>query len=181
MVSLVQGMAIGVFAAIIGVPLTVTQALALLPVSIAVCLLGGVFGVLVLSNISSPQAANQLFPSIMLPQYFLAGVFSPVQVLPPYLAILSRISPLRYAVDLTRNIFYAGHAEYALVILDGVALNLVIMVAMFLAFLVVGTFLFVRSERNRKNNLPHKPMAAAAGVPCPTWCRRNYVVDKLFR
>jgi hypothetical protein len=29
------------------------------------------------------------------------------------LDILSKISPLRYAVDLTRGIFYAGQPEYA--------------------------------------------------------------------
>lgn len=85
----------------------------------------------------------------MLPQFFLAGVFNPIRVLPWYLDILSRISPMRYAVDLTRGIFYAGQADYPDIVLQAPMLNLGIMIAAFLIFLVIGTYLFVRSERNR--------------------------------
>jgi ABC-2 type transport system permease protein len=56
---------------------------------------------------------------------------------------------MRYAVDLTRGIFYAGSPEYSKVVLQEPAPNLVIMTAAFLVFIVIGTFLFVRSERNR--------------------------------
>ena len=51
-------------------------------------------------NLSSQRAASQIFPFIMLPQFFLAGVFNPIKVLPWYLELLSLISPMRYAVDL---------------------------------------------------------------------------------
>ena len=110
-VALAQGVAVVLFGLLIGVPLTVAQVLSLLPVAIVVCLLGGAFGVLVLGNISSQRAANQIFPFVIFPQFFLAGVFSPIQVLPIYLDVLSRISPMRCAVDLTRNAFYRGRPE----------------------------------------------------------------------
>jgi ABC-2 type transport system permease protein len=88
-----------------------------------------------------------------LPQYFLAGVFLPVNELPFPLNILSRIAPLRYAVDLMRGVFYGGSttygADYDKVVLAPPVLNLTVLAVMFTGFLVVGTAMFVRSERNR--------------------------------
>jgi len=76
-------------------------------------------------------------------------VFSPIKRLPIYLDVLSHISPMRYAVDLTRSLFYTGQPEYPKVVLDGVFINLIVMSAMFALFLVLGTYFFVRNERNR--------------------------------
>jgi len=134
---------------VIGVDISLGQLLGLIPTAIAACLLGGSFGVIVLSRLSSQRAAQQLFPFVFLPQFFLAGVFNPVKVLPWYLDVLSRLSPLRYAVDLTRGVFYAGTDERDLVVLQPVGANLLIGGAMFVVFLVTGTWLFVRGERNR--------------------------------
>jgi ABC-2 type transport system permease protein len=69
--------------------------------------------------------------------------------LPPYLDIISHIAPLRYAVDLMRGVFYAGSPEYSKVVLDPPLFNLGVMAALFVVFLAVGTWLFVRMERNR--------------------------------
>lgn len=149
LVSIAQGITIVLFSALIGVPISGAQLLGLTVVAIIVCLFGGSFGVLVLANLSSQRAANQIFPFIMLPQYFLAGVFSPIQILPWYLDILSRISPMRYAVDLTRAIFYAGQPDYPEVVLQGLFFNMVIIVVLFAVFMIAGTWLFVRGERNR--------------------------------
>src|SRR5437588_714924 len=86
---------------------------------------------------------------IFLPQFFLAGVFSPVSILPWYLEIFSLLSPLRYVVDLIRDVTYAGRAEYHKVVLFDAGLNLLAMATMFVIFMVVGTALFVRRETNR--------------------------------
>src|SRR5437773_584665 len=80
-----------VFGFAAGVPLSVEQLAKLVPVAIAVCLFGGAFGILVLSNLSSQRAANQIFPFIMLPQLFIAGVFAPLRNLPWFLSVLSLI------------------------------------------------------------------------------------------
>lgn len=148
-VAVAQGFGLIALALVIQVPMSLRQALSLIPVSVAAALLGGAFGVVVLSRIGSQRAAQQLFPFVFLPQFFLAGVFNPVQVLPWYLEILSRISPLRYAVDLTRGVFYAGTDEGPLVVLDPLVLNLLVVGGLFALFLIVGTAVFVRGERNR--------------------------------
>jgi len=102
-----------------------------------------------LSLVRSRRAADQIFPFLLLPQFFTAGIFAPIKVLPLYLEILSLLSPLRYAVDLTRGIFYWGQPEYDRIVLTTPLANLAVIGASFAIFMVVGTFLFVRSERNR--------------------------------
>src|SRR5258708_7893553 len=61
------------------------------------------------------------------------------------------ISPIsRYAVDLTRAVYYLGQpAAYNKVVLASPFINLLIMIGMFVIFLVIGTTIFVRSERNK--------------------------------
>lgn len=149
-VAMIQAVVIVLFGvAFFGVRLSIAQIVLLLPVALLICLLGGAFGVLVLSLFSSQRSANQIIPFLIFPQFFLAGVFAPVRVLPWYLDILSKITPMRYAVDLARGIFYAGSPDYAKVVLLSPVVNLLVMVAMFVVFLLVGTLLFVRNERNR--------------------------------
>ena len=148
-VSLVQGVSIVLFAVVGGVNLSPARLLGLAPVAIVSCLLGGAFGVVLLGNFSSQRVANQVLPYLIFPQFFLAGIFYSVKVLPLPLDILSRLSPLRYAVDLTRDVFYAGSPDYDKVVLAGPLTNLLVIVVMFVVFLVVGTTFFVRRERNR--------------------------------
>lgn len=148
-ISMLQGVAIILLGLIIQIPISTPQALGLIVVGFVACLFGGAFGVVILSNISSQRAANQIFPFLILPQFFLAGIFNPINDFPWYLDILSRLAPMRYAVDFTRSIFYLGQPEYPLVVMDGIAMNLLIMTILFVIFLMVGTWIFVRSERNR--------------------------------
>jgi ABC-2 type transport system permease protein len=149
LVALAQGIAILGFGAVLGVRFTAVELLGLAIVAVAICLYAGAFGVVILGNISSQRAAQQIFPFVMLPQFFLAGVFNPIDRLPWYLDALSRISPLRYAVDLARGAYYADRPEYSKIVLAAPGFNLAIIAVLFAVFLVVGTWMFVRNERNR--------------------------------
>ncbi|MFN8525876.1 MAG: ABC transporter permease [Chloroflexota bacterium] len=149
LVALSQGIGVVLFGLIMGVQISPSQVAALVPVALVICLFGGSFGVLIMSNLSSRRLAQQIFPFVMLPQFFLAGVFNPIKVLPLPLDILSHISPMRYAVDLARGAFYTGQQDYSAVVLLAPAVNLAIMAGMFALFLGTGTFLFVRRERSR--------------------------------
>jgi ABC-2 type transport system permease protein len=57
--------------------------------------------------------------------------------------------PMTYSIDLARNIFYAGKPELAFTVLHPVWLDLAVSLAFFLVFTIVGTYLFVRTDRNR--------------------------------
>jgi ABC-2 type transport system permease protein len=149
-VAFAQALVLVVFGAVIGIPLNWVTLPGLLFVALVTCLLGGAFGLILLATMGSQRAANQIMPFLVFPQLILAGVFNPLKGLPLYLDLASKIAPLRYAVDLTRAIYYAGQpAIYQKVVLAPPAVNLLIMTAMFVVFLVAGTFLFVRSERNK--------------------------------
>ena len=149
MVALAQAAPLILFAIVLRVPLTALDILLLVPVAVLGCLVGGSFGLLGMSVINDQRAANQIFGFILLPQFFLAGVFNPINVLPWYLEILSLISPLRYVVDLFRGVVYMGRPEYHKVVLLDPEINLMVMALMFAVFVVTGTALFVRRETNR--------------------------------
>ncbi|GAC1373949.1 MAG: hypothetical protein NVS2B12_31630 [Ktedonobacteraceae bacterium] len=149
LVALLQAVVVLLFGLVIGIPFTLPVLLGLFVVALLVCLLGGSFGLILLSSFGSQRAANQILPFLIFPQFFLAGVFSPLKNLPWYIDILSRIAPLRYATDLTRSIYYIGRPEYNKVVADGPLFNVVVMALLFGVFLMVGTTVFVRSERNK--------------------------------
>jgi ABC-2 type transport system permease protein len=146
LVALPQALGIIAFGFILQIHMGPDQLARMVLAMLAIALFGGAFGVIVLANLSSQRAANQIFPFVMLPQFFLAGIFNPIQNLPLPLDILSHLAPMRYAVDLLRDAFYGSTSK--VVLLDATS-NLAIIGALFAVFMVVGTFLFVRAERNR--------------------------------
>lgn len=149
LVAFAQIVGVLVLGVILQVPLDWGQLLNLLPFAFVVAFFGGAFGILVMANLGGQRAANQVFPLIMFPQFFLAGVFNPIKSLPPVLELLSRISPMTYAVDLFRSVYYAGTPAYDQVVLFGTLVNIAVIGVLFFLFFSVGTILFVRGERNR--------------------------------
>jgi len=149
LVALPTGLGIIVVGLLIGVPLSPLVLLAIVPVSLAIAIYGGAFGLIILANMSSQRTANQIFPFVLLPQFFLAGVFNPIHELPLPLAVLSALSPLRYAVELMRNVVYGLQPGVAAPDMTPAPINAAVMAASFLVFLAAGTLLFVRAERNR--------------------------------
>lgn len=148
-VAFIQAIGVVIFGLLIRVPISIHQLLILVPVGLVSCLLGGAFGVLVMSQLKSQRAANQIFPFLIFPQYFLSGAFTPIKNLPWYLFILSRISPMTYAVDLTRSVYYLGEPDYKRLVLYNPLFDLVIIAILFIIMLFVGTYYFVKNERNR--------------------------------
>ncbi len=146
LVAMPQAIAIIVFGFVLGVRFTLPTLIELLVASLLIAVYGGAFGVLILSRLESQRQTNQIFPFVMLPQFFLAGIFNPIANLPWYLEILSRIAPMRYAVDLVRDVFYAGGPRIPLAELPA---NLGVIAAEFVVFMILGTAGFVRAERNR--------------------------------
>lgn len=146
-VALFQAIGIIMFGLIVGVTFTFQNFIILFPFAIITCFLGGAFGIMVLSRLNSERTANQIFPFIIFPQFFLAGVFNPINNLPPLLNVLSHLSPMRYAIDLIRGVYYWGTPSYDLVVLTSPLNNLFIIGIMFFVFLIFGTYFFVRAER----------------------------------
>jgi ABC-2 type transport system permease protein len=148
LVALPQALAIIPIAFLLGIPLSPLTLLALLPAAFAMAIYGGAFGILILANITSQRTANQIFPFVMLPQFFLAGVFNPTHDLPPVLAVLSALSPMRWAVEFVRYVYYATQPDAVPPELSPLAVVISVIVFTFVGFVAVGTARFVRAERN---------------------------------
>lgn len=148
-VSFAQIIGVIFFGVVLGVGFTFDALMLMFPAGVVAALFGGAFGVLVLSNLNTQRAANQIFPFLILPQFFLAGIFNPVNDLPLFLIILSRIAPMTYAVDFVRNAFYVGNPDLPYVTIYSAGVDFLIISVLFIIFISVGTFLFVRGERNR--------------------------------
>jgi len=149
LVAIVQVLPMVLFALVLQVPLTPTHIALLVPVALLSCFMGGAFGLVLLNTMTDIRAANQIFNFVFLPQYFLAGMISPINILPWYLAALSLISPMRYVIDLARGVVFAGTPEYSKVVLFSPLTNVAVLILMFGAFMVIGTALFVRRETTR--------------------------------
>lgn len=149
LVAIVQLLGVLLMGLVFQIPFTGMQFLRLLAVVPIACLLGGAFGTLVMANLSDQKQANQIFPFVIFPQFFLAGVFSPILNLPPVLWVLSRLAPMTWTVDLVRSAYYYGDPVYSKVVLHSPWLNLAVIGGMFTVMMVVGTRMFVRNERNR--------------------------------
>lgn len=149
LVALPQGIGIVLFGLALGVPMNGVQLFGLVLTGLVASLFGGAFGMMILGLMPSRRAADQLFPFVFLPQFFTAGVFVPINNLPLPLEIVSLLSPLRYVVDFTRGLFYAGTPDFNSVVLFPVWLNGAVLTISFIVFMFIGTVLFVRAERNR--------------------------------
>ncbi len=149
LVALVQLIGVLALGVILRIPFSIPQFLSILPAVLVCCLFGGAFGTIVMANLSDQRKANQVFPFIIFPQFFLAGVFTPIKNLPLPLFWLSRISPMTYAVDLVRSAYFWGTPEYSKVVLYSPFIDLTIIGISFILMLGIGTFLFVRNERNK--------------------------------
>lgn len=149
LVSYVQVIGVIVLSLIIGVEMSLYQIIAIFIAGIIPCLLGGAFGIIVMANLGNVRSAAQVFPFLIFPQFFLAGVFFPLKNLQFPLNLLAHLAPMTYAVDFVRGIFYAGSPDYDKVVLYHPVINLLIITVLFMLMLIIGTFLFVRNERNR--------------------------------
>jgi len=148
-VSFIQVSMVILFGVIIGVPLVFPALMRVLPFFPVVAFMGGAFGVLVMSTLTNQKTASQIFPFLIFPQFFLAGVFNPIKILPTPILIASRAMPMTYAVDLVRSIYYAGSSEREFVVLFNTQTNLSVVLGLFLVFLTLGTYLFVKNEKDK--------------------------------
>ena len=148
-VATVQGVPLLAFAFLARLQLSPVEVVAMIPAGILSALMGAAFGLAAVSIFSGQRGANQIFGFIFFPQFFLAGIFNPINVLPLPLEILSRVTPLRYAIDLIRHAYYVDRPEGAHVVLDSLPVDVLACAVAFLVCLVFGTVLFVRNERNR--------------------------------
>jgi len=114
-----------------------------------ICLSGGALAMIIIGLIKSKRAANLAVMLIVMPQMFLSGAIIPINNSSGVLLILNRIMPMTYCLDLVRAVVYKGSAEYSNVVMFNPMVNFAAIVALTVVCLIVGTFFFAQSEKNR--------------------------------
>lgn len=115
-VALLQVGLLLLIAPIVGVPLSIEQVVALVPVvaMLAIALSG--LGILLATRMRSQQGFQLLIQLLVFPLIFLAGVFFPIQTAPEWLQVLSKLDPLTYGVDAIRQIMLGPEAALGIVV-----------------------------------------------------------------
>ncbi|MDR1639099.1 MAG: ABC transporter permease [Clostridiales bacterium] len=140
--TLIVGLLMGIY---IGIP----QLLAFFALSPLMCLAAGAFSMLLIGGIKNKTASNMAVMLTTMPQMFLSGAIIPISNSSGILFILSRCLPMTYCLDLVRAVVYAGTSEYSSVVLFNPAVTLAAIIGLTIAFLIVGTWLYARSEKNK--------------------------------
>ena len=104
---------------------------------------------IIIGLIKSKRAANLAVMLVTMPQMFLSGAIIPITNSTGVLFVLSRLMPMTYALDLTRAIIYSGTPEYDSVVMFNPLINGIAIIALTVVCLVIGTFFFARSEKNK--------------------------------
>jgi ABC-2 type transport system permease protein len=145
-VSMLGTIIVGLF---MGIHLGAGQLLAILALSPLMCLAAGAFAMLLIGCIKNKKAANTAVTLIMMLQMVLSGAIIPIANSSGILAVLNRLIPMTYCLDLTRAVVYAGTPEYSSVVLFNPIVTLAAIIALTIAFLAIGTFMFARSESHK--------------------------------
>ncbi len=139
-------MIVGMF---MGIALSVTQWICIFALSPIICLAAGSMAMIVIGLIKSTRVANMVVTMIPMAQMFLSGAIIPINNSSGVLFVLSRIMPMTYCLDLVRCVVYAGTPEYATVVLFNPMLDVIVIAAMIVVCLVLGTYFFAKSEKDR--------------------------------
>ena len=148
--SILQLFAFVIIAPIMGISIGLSAIGWILVTAPLICISGGTLGVLVASIFSSsPKTADRGIILFAFAQMFLSGAFIPINNSSGVLSVLSHAMPMTYIVDLLRGLVYQGTPVYSQIALYNPLLDLTIVAAIAIASCVIGTYLFVRSEKNR--------------------------------
>jgi ABC-2 type transport system permease protein len=145
-ISMVGTLAVGL---VMGITLAPVQMLLILALSPLMCLSAGALAMIVIGLIKSNKMANVAVMLITMPQMFLSGAIIPINNSSGVLLVISRLMPMTYCLDLVRAVVYAGTPEYSSVVQFRPAVTLMAIISITVLCLVIGTFLFARSEKNR--------------------------------
>jgi ABC-2 type transport system permease protein len=147
--SMISLVGVLVMIVVMQIPMDAGDLLRVLALAPLLALCGGALGAFLVGFVPDANTASLVTGLAVFPQMFLSGALIPVASSSGILGLLAKLMPMTYSIDLARNIFYAGKPEYAAAVLHPMALDLAVTVGLFVAFIVIGTFMFVRADRNR--------------------------------
>jgi ABC-2 type transport system permease protein len=105
--AVIQGTLMLLLAGLVGVPYSPALLLTLLAEMVLLAFALTSFGVLVASRMEQIESFQAVINFLVMPMFFLAGAIFPLAGLPRWLAVLTKLDPLAYAVDPMRRAVFA--------------------------------------------------------------------------
>ena len=147
-VSVAQGLILIVFAPVVGVTLTPFRVLGLVIALLLLAFALTSLGIVLSSRINRMESFQMVMALVMQPMIFLSGAVFPLTSLPAWLAVLTRLNPATYGVDLCRRVLIPELPAAAKLTLFGHIVPLWGDAAIILAFGAVTLALAVRLFAN---------------------------------
>lgn len=120
--AMVQGLVLLVLAPLIGIDLTIGMVLALIPLTFVLAFSLSSLGVAIASRMRSMQGFQMIMTFLMMPMFFLSGALFPLQGLPTWMNVLTRLDPAAYGMDPLRRVVLSTALPPEVV--DGMGLTL---------------------------------------------------------
>lgn len=103
-VSVIQGLVLVVLAPIVGVSFTVASFFEMLGFLLLLAFSLTAFGIVVASRMQRMESFQMVMALVLQPMLFLSGAIFPLNALPKWLAIITRLNPATYGVDAIRRV-----------------------------------------------------------------------------
>ncbi|MDD7795418.1 ABC transporter permease [Clostridium sp. 'White wine YQ'] len=147
--SLVSLIGVLIVAIFMKIPFGGMQMLRLFLITPIFCLVGASLGMLFIGFVQDVKVAQMGAMIIVMPQMFFSGTIIPISHSTGIIAFLAKLMPLTYLNDLARSVFYWQDSIYELAVLHHPLINISVIATFFLAFSIIGTIMFMKSELNR--------------------------------
>lgn len=150
-VAMLQGTILLLLAPLIGIKLTVGQAVGLMVLMLLMAAMMTSFGILLAARQRTMEGFQMMMNFLLMPMLFLSGAFFPLTTpgIPGWLEVLARLDPVTYGIDALRQVTLAESvAPEALeaISLHAVAVDAAVMLAFTVAFIVPAVWLFGRQD-----------------------------------
>jgi ABC-2 type transport system permease protein len=150
--AMIQGLVLLVLAPLIGIDLSIVMILALIPLTFVLAFALSAFGVAIASRMKSMQGFQMVMTFLMMPMFFLSGALFPLQGLPGWMDVLTRLDPAAYGMDPLRRVVLAASLPREIVDamgldLFGTVLPVPVEAAVLLAFGALMLWVAIRNFR----------------------------------
>jgi len=148
-VAMIQGALILVLAPLVGLPLSVGQAVVLLGLMLFLAVSMTSLGILVAARQRTMEGFQVIMQFLIMPLFFLSGALFPLRRIPLWLEWLAKADPVTYGVDPLRQVALRGSVGTQVLralSLHPITTDLAILGLLSLAFLVPAVWLFSQQD-----------------------------------
>jgi ABC-2 type transport system permease protein len=121
--AMFQGLILLILAPFVGVKLSFFSVLTMIPLAAVLAFGLSSFGVALASSMKSMQGFQVVMNFLMMPMFFLSGALFPLNGLPGWMTVLTRLDPASYGVDPLRRVVLSESGLPASVV-DGLGLTI---------------------------------------------------------